>query len=343
MFVVDQPKNRVQEYVFNPGSSSYAKVGTTVAGVGGLGSASTQLDLQGSSSYAPSGVALDPKGDLFVADSGNDRVLEYVFNAATSTYASMGVTVAGVGGLGSGSTQLNSPSGVALDPKGDLFVADSGNDRVLEYVFNAATSTYASMGVTVAGVGGLGSGSTQLNSPSGVALDPKGDLFVADSLNFRVSEYTANSATGGFAATATVVASQFTQFPEDVAFDASGDLFVSHSYLGYGGVSEFVYSPTTSTYASTGTSVDTAAMIGPSGIGFDTNGDLFVGETSETSNPSNSVWDAVMEFSYTVASDTFTPVGTVMGQVGRTTMASPPWRSTRRVTCSWPTRSPTRG
>jgi len=111
LFAVDQSKNRVQEYLFNTITSSYAKAGTTVAGGGGTGSGATQLNLAGAV-YESSQVALDAKGDLFIADTGNNRVQEYAFNSTTGTYAAAGTTVAGGAGQGSGATQLSSPGGV---------------------------------------------------------------------------------------------------------------------------------------------------------------------------------------------------------------------------------------
>ncbi len=309
VFVADQSNNRVLEYTFNSSTSAYAKVGATVAGAGGTGSGSNQLN-------GPSGVALDAKGDLFVDDGGNSRVQEYVLNAATDSYASSGTTVAGPGGRGSGLTQLSSPSAVALDANGDLFVADSGNDRVVKYVLNAASGTYASTGVIVAGAGGAGTGSNQLNNPSGVALDARGDLFVADSLNGRVVEYAYNSSTGAYSPASTVVAT-LPNLSNSVAFDANGDLFVSYGYLGYDDVLEYPYNPTTGTFATSGVEVAPADMVGPTGMAFDSHGNLFVVQTAQTSDPNQTVWDMVLEFTYTSSTGTYAPQGTVLGQQGR--------------------------
>ena len=121
-----------------------------VAGVDAFGIGAGQLG-------NPGGLVLDSKNDVFVADQTNNRVLEYAFVPfvpATAAYVKVGAIVAGAGGLGSGSTQLNSPAAVSLDAKGDLFVADSGNNRVVEYALNATSGTYASTGTTVAGSGG---------------------------------------------------------------------------------------------------------------------------------------------------------------------------------------------
>ncbi|MGA3220241.1 MAG: NHL repeat-containing protein [Acidimicrobiales bacterium] len=309
LFAVDQADNRVIEYV--PSSpTSYPRVGTVVAGAGGQGSGLNQL-------YNPSGVALDANGDLFVSDSANERVMEYAYNATTGTYASAGTVVAGTGTAGSGRNQLNDPIGLALDAKGDLFVADSGNSRVEEFAFNSVSRKYASTAIDVAGTGVMGSASNQLGYPNSVALDAKGDLFVADWSNGRVMEYTYSSSSGTFSRNGTPIGSP-SGMPLWFAFDASGDLFLSYGYLGYGGVEEFAYNPSTGTFATTGTTKGTGDMVGPEGLAFNSSGDLFVAETSQTSDPSQTVWDMVLEFTYSPAAATFSPQGTVMGQVGRT-------------------------
>ena len=309
IFVADQSNSRVLEYAFNSTTGAYAKVGTTVAGAGGLGSGSSQLS-------SPAAVTLDAKGDLFVADSGNNRVLEYALNASTGSYASTGTTVAGSGGKGSGAAQLVNPTAVALDAKGDLFVADSGNDRVLEYALNATTGSYASTGTTVAGSGGAGSGLNQLSSPTGLALDAKADLFIADGTNGRVVEYPYNSSTATYVPAGTVVAG-LPNLAQSVAFDANGDLFVSYGYLGYNEVSEYAYNSATGTFATSGVEVDPTAMVGPTGIAFDSHGNLFLSETSQTSDPNQTVWDMVLELSYTASTGAWAPQGTVLGQQGR--------------------------
>jgi len=310
LFAADPTNNRVIEYA--PSSpTSYPQTGTVVAGAGGQGSGLSQLS-------DPNGVALDAAGDLFVADSLNNRVVEYAYNSATGSYASSGKVVAGTGTAGSGLTQLNAPQEVALDAHGDLFVADYGNNRVQEFAYNSTTGSYAATATRVAGAGGEGSGASQLDGPDSVTLDAKGDLFVADRINARVMEYAFNAGTGTYAASGTQVAGSLPNLAGWVTLDASGDLFVSYGYLGYGGVQEFRYNSAAGSYASTGTAVASADQVGPSGLAFNPSGDLFVGEQAQTSNPSQTIWDLVLEFTYNASAGTFSPLGTVMSQSGRT-------------------------
>ncbi|HXW79726.1 MAG TPA: NHL repeat-containing protein, partial [Acidimicrobiales bacterium] len=309
LFVADSPNDRVIEY--KPSSpTSYPEVGTVVAGTGAAGSGLNQLDY-------PTGLALDANGDLFIGDSFNNRVVEYAYNSATGAYASSGTVVAGTGTSGKGLNQLDDPEGIALDSKGDLFVADADNFRVEEFAYNSGTGTYASSATEAAGTGVSGSGNNQFDLPVSVAISSAGNLFVGDYGNARVMEFAYNSSSGTFASSGTDISG----LPDPagwLTFDQSGDLFASYGYLGYGGVLEFAYNSSAGTYATSGTQIAGADMVGPEGLAFNPAGDLFVGEQAETSDPSNTVFDCVLEFTYSSSTSTWSPLGTIMGQIGRT-------------------------
>jgi sugar lactone lactonase YvrE len=224
----------------------------------------------------PQGVAVDQQGNLYVTSS--DAVLEFRLNTATGTYAATGITVAGSGGAGSGASQLSDPDAVALDSHGDLFIADAGNNRVVEYPLNAATGTYSATGITVAGSGGDGPGASQLFNPETLALDSHGNLFIADAGNNRVVEYPLNAATGTYSATGTTLATS----GQSVALDSHGDLFVGDPENNR--VVEYPLNTATGTYATTGTVVaqlgatgSGAISAGPGTILVDARGDIFAG------------------------------------------------------------------
>ncbi|MEP7359791.1 MAG: NHL repeat-containing protein, partial [Anaerolineales bacterium] len=157
--------------------------------------------LSATSLYANSGVALDAQGNLYVADTNNNRVLEYdapltagaiadrVFGQPDFTH-----DTANNGGISANS--LQAPSGVVLDAQGNLYVADSGNYRVLEYDNPLSTNTTADrvfgqpdFAHNTANNGGLNANG--LSYPASVALDAQGNLYVADAGNSRVLEYDA--------------------------------------------------------------------------------------------------------------------------------------------------------
>ena len=116
----------------------------------------------------PKGIALDSSGNVYVADSTNNRIVE--FNSAGVTQAAVTLVSSGV------------PAGIAVDPAGYLYATDSHNHEV--QMFNASGAAVTQFGATVL--------STALNSPMGIALDGSGNLFVSDSGNNQVVEFNRN-------------------------------------------------------------------------------------------------------------------------------------------------------
>ena len=146
--------------------------GMTKFGGNGAGPATNQLDM-------PTALAVTPWSDTYVADCGNNRVMVWSLGSTS------GVAVAGAGaGLGSGpGSSLRCPSGVAVDGHGTLYVADSGNNRVLSWTYGTKT------GAVVAGGSGSSADFADLNNPHGLAVDKSGDLFIADTGNNRIVEW----------------------------------------------------------------------------------------------------------------------------------------------------------
>ena len=134
----------------------------------------------------PAGLTFDKKGNLYIADRNNHRIRKVDTRGIITTVAGNGT--AGFSGDGGKATQaqLNLPSGVAVDDKGNIYISDRSNNRV-RVVDNKGTIT------TFAGNGGDGykgdlgpATQAQLSKPFGLALDKKGNLYIADRENNRV-------------------------------------------------------------------------------------------------------------------------------------------------------------
>ncbi len=154
---------------------------TTVAGNGtngfsGDGAPATSAELD-----CPSGVAIDATGELFIADFFNNRIRKVDAKGIITTIA--GNSAYGYGGDGgpAASATLNLPNDVALDASGDLYLADTGNNRIRKIDTTGAISTVA---------GGLNNaGSAGVDSPAAVTVDANNNLYFSDTVNNAVREY----------------------------------------------------------------------------------------------------------------------------------------------------------
>ena len=202
------------------------------AGYAGDGGAATAAALN-----HPTGLALDAAGNLYIADQLNHRVRKVDTSGNITTVAGNGVAgYSGDGGLGT-KAQLNAPFGIALDKAGNLYIADSANNRIRILYANGIISTYAGNG-TGGYTGDNGSAlAAEIYRPFDVAVDSTGNVFIADYNNNCIREVTVNgsintiaggigsgySGDGGPALSATL------SFPTGVAVDASGNLYVADS------------------------------------------------------------------------------------------------------------------
>ncbi len=155
----------------------------------GIAATSANLD-------QPASIVLDGAGNLYIADSAHNRIRKVSVPVAPAT-AGIISTIAGTGdgayagdGGAATSASLNTPSGLAIDGAGSLYIADSLNNRIRKV--DAATgiiSTVAGSGdpgsPTQVGDGGLAT-EANLNQPQGVTVDPDGNLFIADTGNQRI-------------------------------------------------------------------------------------------------------------------------------------------------------------
>ena len=124
----------------------------------------------------PSAVAVDPSGDIWVA-GGHDQVLE--FNSNTRIRQA-------VRQKGSGEGQFNGIGGIASDASGDIYVTDSGNNRVEEF---SPTGAYLRQ------FGSAGTGAGQFSDPTGIALDSSGNVWVLNTHGVLVQEFSPPAAT----------------------------------------------------------------------------------------------------------------------------------------------------
>jgi sugar lactone lactonase YvrE len=134
----------------------------------------------------PSGIALDKKGNIVIADTSNNRIRRLSSDGQVSTLAGTGA--AGFKDGPSAEAEFDGPIGVAIDKQGNTIVADSYNDAIRRISADGTVNT-------IAGIGSPGSldGNASIasfNTPSGVAVDSQGNIFVADTGNSAVRKIT---------------------------------------------------------------------------------------------------------------------------------------------------------
>jgi sugar lactone lactonase YvrE len=198
LYVADTRNNRVLSW---PSAASFTThaAADMVFGQGNDFTTNTanKGGVSASSLNHPSGLAVDGNANLYVADTQNNRVLEYDNPAVNDAIADhvLGQSNFITNGTSTPTdSNLNLPNGLAVDGSNNLFVADTNNNRVLKFespltnsiadqVFGQPNFTTSTPPVTPS--------ASSLNQPQGVALDLAGNLYVADTANYRALAYLA--------------------------------------------------------------------------------------------------------------------------------------------------------
>ena len=180
-------------YIADADNNRIRKLGTdgtitTIAGTGAAGFAGDESWAIDAILNHPTHLAMDADRQLFIADSGNQRIRMIDPTGIIHTIAGNGEQGSGGDGGASRAAQLNNPSGLALDPAGRLYVADTGNHRVRRISRFEPRSIEAFAGTGTAGFSGDGGQSTQaeLNAPQGLAVSSSFDVYIADTMNGRI-------------------------------------------------------------------------------------------------------------------------------------------------------------
>jgi sugar lactone lactonase YvrE len=134
---------------------------------------------------SPTGLVVDHLGNIYVADSGNQRVRLLATTGITSVIAGNGTRGAFGDGRQANTAELNNPGALLFDSAGNLYIADIGNDRVRRITSNGVIANYAGSGTVGAGGDGGYAVAANLNLQA-IAMDPQNNLIIADGGNYRV-------------------------------------------------------------------------------------------------------------------------------------------------------------
>ncbi|MGZ3819301.1 MAG: NHL domain-containing protein, partial [Mucilaginibacter sp.] len=205
---------------------SLAGVKTTLAGSGSIGSAD---GIGTSASFnLPTALAIDASENIYVADGANNRIRKITPGGVVTTIAGNG-TAGSANGIGTAAS-FNFPQGIAVDNAGNIYVADTGNDLIRKITPDGMVSTLAGK-VAKGSANGVGSQAT-FNIPQGLAIDSKGNLYVADAGNNLIREITP----GGLVSVAKTVDNNGIQvtfdLPNALAFDQVDFLYITNAISG---------------------------------------------------------------------------------------------------------------
>jgi sugar lactone lactonase YvrE len=278
-----------------PGTISTV-AGNGTQGFGGDGGPATDANLDG-----PVGIALDSAGNLFIADTFNNRIRRVDASGTITTVAGDGAAgLAGdFGGDGGPATsaKLYWPLDVAVDSDGNIFIADRHNHRVRRV--DATTRIITTVaGNGTAGFGGDGGPATgaNLRGPNGVALDSDGNLFIADLGNQRIRRVDADTGnittvagdgTRDFGGDGGPATSAKLYGPRSVALDGNGNLFIADTgnrrirrVDASTGIITTVAGNGTQGFGGDGGPATSANLDGPISVMLDSNGNLIIADNN---------------------------------------------------------------
>ncbi len=246
----------------------------------------------------PKGVAVDSSGNVYIADSGNNRIRVVTTAGNISTIAGTG-TAGYTGDNGPAiSAQLNGPQAVTLDASGNIYIADTGNN-VIRKISGTTITTVVGNGTQCnpatsapCGDGGAAT-SAMLNTPTDVKLDSSGNIYIADQADFVVREVLASSGVissvagsyvSGYSPTAGnsgAATSAQLNIPQAIALDTSGNLYIADTGNNIirkvsGGTITTAVGNGTAGYGGDGGSPGGAELNFPNGLRFDPSGVLYI-------------------------------------------------------------------
>ncbi len=167
------------------GFSAKAQIITTFAGTGagygGDGGAATSAALQ-----SPKATIFDNAHNLYIADAANNRIRKINTSGVITTVAGTGTGSYGGDGGSATAAQLNSPTSIAFDSSGIMFIADFQNNRIRKVSTSGSITTVAGTGSASYGGDGGPASAAQLNGPHGVAVDNSGNIYIAELYGHRI-------------------------------------------------------------------------------------------------------------------------------------------------------------
>lgn len=245
------------------------------------------------------GLAIDNQGRVYVADPGNNLVLRFTVNGALTVIAGNGVQADSGDGGPATFASLAQPSGLALDPAGNLYIAERYSGVIRRVALDGTISTVAGTGQS-----GFADGpalKAQFRHPVAIAFDGGGNLYIADDYDNRIRKLSSSgvvstvAGTGaqGFSGDGGPATAAVLNEPYGLAVDASGNIYVSDTAnLRIRKIANGVITTVAGSGAHVGYTTDGPALqatfSAPEGIALDTAGNLYIAD-GDVSNNNNKI------------------------------------------------------
>ena len=282
-------------YLTDSGNHTIRKIApggvvTTLAGtVGSLGS----TDATGTAALfsAPTGVAVDAAGNIYVSDTGNETIRKITPAGVVTTLAGSAGAAGSVDSAGT-AAQFSSPTSIAVDGAGNIYVADEGNDTIRKVATSGVVTTLAGSAGARGHLDATGT-AAQFDGPNGVAADSSGNVYVADTNNETIRKISPSGAVTTFVGITGSIGysdgagtgARFNR-PLGMSFDAQGNLYVADSanntirkITPAGVVSTLAGSAFVGSTGSIDGPAITARFNEPNGVAVDSGGNIYVGDT----------------------------------------------------------------
>jgi sugar lactone lactonase YvrE len=228
LYIADTSNHRIRKIDASTGNIATI-AGTGTGTFGGDNAAATAARVN-----SPQGVAVDSSGNVYIADTSNNRIRKIdVTSGNISTVAGNGTGGYLADNVAATGTRINAPRGVVVDSSGNLYIADTSNNRIRKVSTGGTITTYAGTGAaSFSGDNGAAISAT-IRAPQALTLDSSGNMYIADTTNHRIRKITSGIITtlsgtgsGGYSGDNGVATSGQLSSPAGIAVDSSGNIYI---------------------------------------------------------------------------------------------------------------------